>query len=141
MHSKHTRGQALVEFALITPLLILLTVLIFDFGRILFAYTMSPNALRNALRNAQVIGYDGTDTIYANCGLFREHLRKASFVGTPTITIRYQKASDGSFISCHDGVDAIDLNEYTIDISGSNLDFAYDPTLLPPRPPQVQIAE
>lgn len=29
----------------------------------------------------------------------------------------------------------------TIDISGSNLVFQYDPTMLPPRPPLVQIAE
>jgi Flp pilus assembly protein TadG len=43
-------GQGLVEFALIFPLLILLIVAVFDFGRLVFAYNDITNAAREAAR-------------------------------------------------------------------------------------------
>jgi len=48
------RGQTLVEFALVLPLLILLLVGIFDFGRAIFAYNTINNAAREAARLAIV---------------------------------------------------------------------------------------
>ena len=40
------RGQALVEFALVLPIFILLLVAIFDLGRAVFAYNTLTNAAR-----------------------------------------------------------------------------------------------
>jgi hypothetical protein len=52
----HTRGQALVEFALILPVFVLLIVAIFDFGRVVWATTSVTNAAREAARYAIVHG-------------------------------------------------------------------------------------
>jgi Flp pilus assembly protein TadG len=53
--SRHaTRGQALVEFALTIPLLLLLMVGLFDFGRAIFAYNTVSNAARAGNRVAIV---------------------------------------------------------------------------------------
>ena len=48
------RGQALVEFALIVPLFILVIVGIFEGGRAIFTYNALSNAVREALREAIV---------------------------------------------------------------------------------------
>jgi Flp pilus assembly protein TadG len=48
------RGQALVEFALVLPLLILLLVGVLDFGRAIFAYNSLSNAARSGAREAIV---------------------------------------------------------------------------------------
>jgi Flp pilus assembly protein TadG len=48
------RGQALVEFALILPILILLLVGIFDFGRAIYAFNTVNNAAHEAARVAVV---------------------------------------------------------------------------------------
>lgn len=51
---QQTRGQALVEFALILPILVLLLVGIFDFGRAIYAFNTVNNAANEALRLAVV---------------------------------------------------------------------------------------
>jgi Flp pilus assembly protein TadG len=48
------RGQALVEFALILPILLVLLLGIFDFGRAVAAYNSVANAARSAVRVAIV---------------------------------------------------------------------------------------
>lgn len=45
-----TRGQTLVEFALILPIFILLLVGIFDFGRAIYGYNTVSNAAHEAVR-------------------------------------------------------------------------------------------
>ena len=47
-------GQALVEFALIFPILILMLVAVFDLGRLVFAYNDITNAARTGVRVAIV---------------------------------------------------------------------------------------
>lgn len=47
-----SRGQGLVEFALIFPILMLLLVVIFDMGRLVFAYNGISNAARVGARVA-----------------------------------------------------------------------------------------
>lgn len=51
---RHRRGQALVEFALVLPVLILFLVGIFDFGRAVYAFNTVNNAAREAVRLAIV---------------------------------------------------------------------------------------
>lgn len=51
------RGQALVEFALVMPIFILLLVAIFDLGRAVFAYNTLTNAAREGARIAIVNQY------------------------------------------------------------------------------------
>jgi Flp pilus assembly protein TadG len=51
------RGQALVEFALVIPLFLLMLVAIFDLGRAVFAYNTLTNAAREGARLAIVNQY------------------------------------------------------------------------------------
>jgi Flp pilus assembly protein TadG len=51
------RGQAMVEFALVLPIFILLLVAIFDLGRAAFAYNTLTNAAREGARTAIVNQY------------------------------------------------------------------------------------
>jgi Flp pilus assembly protein TadG len=51
------RGQALVEFALVMPIFILLLVAIFDLGRAVFAFNTLTNAAREGARMAIVNQY------------------------------------------------------------------------------------
>jgi PKD repeat protein len=45
---RHSRGQAMVEFALVLPLLVLLLVMAVDFGRVFFGWVALQNAARIA---------------------------------------------------------------------------------------------
>jgi Flp pilus assembly protein TadG len=51
---ERARGQSLVEFALVFPLLILMLLGLFDFGRAIYAYNTVSNAAREAARVAIV---------------------------------------------------------------------------------------
>lgn len=54
----HRRGQALTEFALVIPLLLLLIFGIIEFGRFIYAYEVLNNATREGARFAIVHGSD-----------------------------------------------------------------------------------
>jgi hypothetical protein len=49
-----SRGQGLVEFALVFPILMLLLIAVFDLGRLVFAYNDITNAARSGARVAIV---------------------------------------------------------------------------------------
>jgi Flp pilus assembly protein TadG len=57
---RHGRGQAMVEFALVIPIFLLLLVAIFDLGRAVFAYNTLTNAAREGARTAIVNQYQPT---------------------------------------------------------------------------------
>jgi hypothetical protein len=52
------RGQALVEFALVIPIFLVLLVALFDLGRAVFAYNTLTNAAREGARIAIVNQYE-----------------------------------------------------------------------------------
>jgi len=54
---RRTRGQALVEFALVIPIFLLIVVALFDLGRAVFAYNTLTNAAREGARIAIVNQY------------------------------------------------------------------------------------
>lgn len=54
MDRSRQRGQSLVETALVLPILLLILMGIFDFGRAVFAYNAVSNAAREAVRLAIV---------------------------------------------------------------------------------------
>jgi hypothetical protein len=55
------KGQALVEFALVFPILVFLLMGIIDFGWIIFNYSQLYNSLREGLRYGSVPGYSSTE--------------------------------------------------------------------------------
>lgn len=60
-HNQKQIGQALVEFSLILPMLLVLILGIIDFGRILFIYSNVATSTRNAARQATLVGEVDTD--------------------------------------------------------------------------------
>ncbi len=60
--ARRDRGQALMEFALVIPLFLLLMVALFDLGRAVFAYNTLTNAAREGARLA-IVNQDLTSII------------------------------------------------------------------------------
>ena len=56
-HAGRSRGQALMEFALVIPIFLLVVVALFDMGRAVFAYNTLTNAAREGARMAVVNQY------------------------------------------------------------------------------------
>ena len=54
LRSRYARAQALVEMALVVPLLILLLTGVFEFGLVLYAHVQVSNAVREAARAASL---------------------------------------------------------------------------------------
>lgn len=61
---KESRGQSLVEFALVIPMLLAVVLIIFDFGWIFFNYAVVSNASRHGARLA-VVGEANVETSIA----------------------------------------------------------------------------
>ncbi|MFQ6001456.1 MAG: TadE/TadG family type IV pilus assembly protein [Anaerolineae bacterium] len=55
---KKEKGQSLVEFAFIIPVLILILMGVFDFGRAFYAYNAISNAAREGARYGTICPYD-----------------------------------------------------------------------------------
>ncbi|MDQ2673263.1 MAG: pilus assembly protein [Chloroflexota bacterium] len=69
---QRTRGQAMVEFALVVPLFVLLLVGLFDVGRAVFAFHTVNNAAREAARLAivdQTVAHIQDEAVLAASGL------------------------------------------------------------------------
>jgi hypothetical protein len=60
IRSRGIRGQALVEFALVIPIFLLVMIALFDLGRAVFAYNTLTNAAREGARMAIVNQYEPT---------------------------------------------------------------------------------
>lgn len=58
-----TQGQGLVEFALVLPILLTITLGIVDFGRVMFTFAMASNSVRDALRHASLEGFVLDETL------------------------------------------------------------------------------
>lgn len=54
MSKRYSHGQSLVEFALLLPLFMLIILGIFDFGRVIYAYSALHNAAREGARYGAV---------------------------------------------------------------------------------------
>lgn len=94
-----TRAQALVEFTLVLPILLLFFMGIFDFGRVLTAYVMVSNGIRDSLRQATILGYQASVIPpYRDCKLLRETASRAFFVSPDEIHVSYLDQDNLSFI-------------------------------------------
>ena len=68
MRGRRQRGQSLVEFALVAPLLITVLLIVLDFGRGLFLYTEMATGAREMARQA-VLEYNAqSNTAAPSCG-------------------------------------------------------------------------
>jgi Flp pilus assembly protein TadG len=87
---RKSKAQGLVEFALITPVLLLMIFGIIDFGWMIFNYAQLYNAVREGARYGSVSGFGTTQ--FSDCaGIKAEVIKRAGFSGIKpsNITIVY----------------------------------------------------
>jgi Flp pilus assembly protein TadG len=95
-HAPKRRGQALVEFALVIPIFLLVLVAIFDLGRAVFAYNTLTNAAREGARMAIVNQYKPTIVARAKQATAIVELND------PSVTVDfYQVNADGTPDTSH----------------------------------------
>lgn len=111
---QHANGQGLVEFALLLPVLMLVTMGIFDFGRVMIAYSTMSNSVREAARYAELYDADNPeDSPYLDCATISGLASRVTFGGPVTVTIQHipvtgSGTTETPFTNCS-GVDDDDL--------------------------------
>lgn len=98
------RAQAMVEFAIALPVLLLLLFGIMEVGRLMLTYTMVVNASRDAVRYASAVG-KGDDGLfkYNNCAGIRQAAIDSTYnlVTISSISISYKDENGNSAGVCN----------------------------------------
>lgn len=99
------KGQNMVEFTLILPILLLLILGIIEAGRLMFFYSAVMLSSREAVRYGSASGeVTGTTTYYEDCtGIKDAAMRIGSFAGVSAenVTISYDHGpGTGTFATC-----------------------------------------
>jgi hypothetical protein len=93
--SNKSRGQTLVEFALILPVLLLTMYGVMEFGRLLFIYVTTASATREAARYAAAVGIsDNGVPFYNDCTGIRAAAQRVGILAgirDADISIQYDK--------------------------------------------------
>ena len=121
------RGQAIVEFALVLMILMVVLVGILEVGRLMFMYAAINNASREAARYASAVGLDTdpdsgiTSEKHKFCTMIQKMAKRSAFFTPLTITISYDHGpGTTAFDTCDGTVDTgVSIN------SGTNLDRVY----------------
>jgi Flp pilus assembly protein TadG len=99
-----SRGQGIVEFAIVFPLLLLFLFGIFEFGRIMFAYAAAISASKEAARyGAAIFDTGGGIPQYEDCAGIRDAAKRIgqyAGIDDASITIQYSNASGIYSTSC-----------------------------------------
>lgn len=109
------RGQSLVEFALVIPIVVLLMVGLFDLGRIVFTNNSLSDGARHGARHAAT---DPADAGY--CTKIDDAVRSAiRGQALTTYTVTYVTVSEqgietGDYVLCQDGLDGPDKGSLPI---------------------------
>ena len=111
------RAQAIVEFAIVAPILVMLLVGTMEVGRLLYIYAAVNNASREAARYGSAIGLaeNGTSLKYQYCKGIRDQAKRSAFfmnLSDADITIEYDSGPDkvtgivpAPFANCDPGLD------------------------------------
>lgn len=112
------RGQSLVEFALVLPLILFVVFGVFEFGRILFLFSEISNSTREAARFGSTTGQGEIGVAnYLDCNAIRNAARQTAFLidyNDADIKIGYERNNGsnqfGVFAQCGDAaLDADDI--------------------------------
>lgn len=118
-----SRGQGMVEFALVFPLLLLLLFGIFEVGRIMFAYAAAMAASREAARyGAAILDTGGGIPQYEDCaGIKAAAKRIGQFAGIDdaNISIQYSNGSGVYSTACPPSQDVQGADTISVSISTS----------------------
>ena len=105
------RAQAIVEFAIVLPILMALLVGIFEVSRMVFIYSAVNNASREAVRYASAVGFDDSGNVkYQYCDGIRSVARRSAYFLTladADIAISYDHGpgTGPAFDTCSGSVD------------------------------------
>jgi len=101
------RGQALVEFALVIPLVILMFMILVDFGRVIFAQNAINQDAREAVRAGAVPASTGCSPVsvdYSQCQY--NWIRAAGKVAQPGVTLGNSNIKGRPGAVCTTGADS-----------------------------------
>jgi Flp pilus assembly protein TadG len=86
-------AQAIVEFAIVLPILMMLLVGILEVGRMIFIYAAVNNASREAVRYASAYGLnnDGSANKYNDCVGIRDMAARSAFFTPLTVNMYYDQ--------------------------------------------------
>jgi Flp pilus assembly protein TadG len=85
---KDKKGQSLIEFALVLPILLLVLLGIIEFGRIIMAVNVLNQAAREGARVGAVTPESADSSFYYKIqDRVQEFIDAANLKGTPTVTI------------------------------------------------------
>ncbi|HSJ85680.1 MAG TPA: TadE family protein, partial [Anaerolineales bacterium] len=112
-NSLSENAQAIVEFAIVAPILFLMLFGIFEVGRMVYVYSAVTNSSREAVRYGSAVGYDDNQNIkYKNCvGIQDRAVRSAYFLNLQPadIVIQYDHGPGTAvFHTCTPGADGVD---------------------------------
>ncbi len=94
-HKYKTRAQAMVEFALALPLLLLLVFGLMETGRLLFIYASTVSAAREAVRYGSAMGKNASNVpYYQDCAGIRKAAQTVGFIN---------KFNDADILITYDG--------------------------------------
>lgn len=106
------RGQALVEFMLVLPVLLLITMGIVEFGRMFLIYSTLSSSSREAARYGASVGDNGSGIPrYLDCAGMRDAAKRVAImseVEDADITIRYT-LDGGGVLFCDDNPEPDDI--------------------------------
>lgn len=109
------RGQAMVEFMLVLPILLLITMGIIEFGRMFAIYAMLSSSSREASRYGASVGDNGSGVPrYLDCAGMRDAARRMAILSQlddTDITITYDEGTTSSPIgNCDASPDPADIS-------------------------------
>ncbi|MBI5936172.1 MAG: pilus assembly protein [Chloroflexi bacterium] len=86
LHKPKSKAQAMVEFALVLPILLLLIYGILEVGRLIFVYSSVVSSARSAARYGAATGLNagGTAQRYQDCGGMRDAAQSVAFLNEVT---------------------------------------------------------
>jgi len=101
MNKRHRKGQGLVEFALVMPMILTLIMGIVEFGRLMIIYTGAATASREAARYGASVGTSPSGIEhFRDCDGIRATAKRISGLAPiedSDITIQYDNPSTGFF--------------------------------------------
>ncbi len=111
------RAQAIVEFAIVLPILMILLVGIFEVGRMVYTYAAVNNASRESARYGSAVGFDDTGTYlkYRYCDGIKNAAARSAYFTPLTISITYDHGPGFPFDTCDGSNDtSVNVNTGTV---------------------------
>src|SRR5512141_2453659 len=103
------RAQAIVEFAIVLPILIMILVGLMEIGRLIVIYAGVTNASREAARYGSVVGRDNGNFKYQYCDAIKSKAINSAFMVRSTdltVTVEYDSGPGTSVVdTCNGSVD------------------------------------